>query len=63
MDERHRQEKLAFRISEAVAASGLGRSTIFDLIKVGKLKALKAAGRRLIMREDLEAYLRSCRDS
>ncbi len=55
--------KLAFQINEAVSATGLGRSTIYDLIKEGKLCAVKAAGRRLILREDLEAYLRSCRDA
>ena len=51
--------KLAFRVDEAVAASGLGRTTLYDEIKAGRLRAVKVAGRRLIMREDLEAFLRS----
>lgn len=54
-------EKLAYQVNEAVHVSGLGRTTIYELIKAEKLKTVKAAGRRLIMREDLEAYLRSCR--
>ena len=61
--EKQNPGKLAFQINEAVAASGLGRSTIYDLIRQGKIKTLKAAGRRLILREDLEAYLQSCKNS
>jgi excisionase family DNA binding protein len=49
--------KIAYRIDEAVLASGLGRSTIYDEIKAGRLKSIKAAGRRLILRTDLESYL------
>ena len=56
-------EKLAYQVNEAVHVSGLGRTTIYELIKAEKLKTVKAAGRRLIMREDLEAYLRACRDA
>lgn len=55
--------KLAYRIDEAVRASGLGRTTLYAEIKAGRLKAVKAAGRRLIMREDLEAYLKRCADA
>jgi excisionase family DNA binding protein len=50
--------KLAYGIDEAVAACGLGRSTIFLEIKSGRLRAVKVAGRRLIMRDDLEAFLK-----
>jgi excisionase family DNA binding protein len=56
-------EKLAFTIAEACAAVGIGKTTIYELINEGKLKAIKAAGRRLILRSDLEAYLQSCRDT
>ena len=51
-------EKLAYRIDEAVHVSGLGRTTIYDEIKKQRLKAVKVAGRRLILREDLEAFLK-----
>ena len=54
-------DKLAYQVNEAVHVSGLGRTTIYELIKTEKLRTVKAAGRRLIMREGLEAYLRSCR--
>lgn len=55
-------EKLAYHVNEASHVSGLGRTTLYELFKTEKLKTVKAAGRRLVMREDLEAYLRSCRD-
>jgi excisionase family DNA binding protein len=51
--------KVAYRVNEVVACCGLGRSTIYDEIKAGRLKAIKVAGRRLILRDDLEAFLRS----
>jgi excisionase family DNA binding protein len=56
-------EKLAFTIAEACAAIGIGKTSLYELINEGKLKAIKAAGRRLILRSDLEAYLLSCRDT
>lgn len=52
-------QKLAYRIDEAVQVSGLGRTTIYDEIKNQRLKAIKVAGRRLILREDLEAFLKA----
>ncbi len=51
------EEKLAFRVNEAVAVSGLSRSTIYELLKAGKLRAVKIGGRRLILRESLQALL------
>jgi excisionase family DNA binding protein len=51
--------KIAYRITEATEVAGLGRTTIYDEIKAGRLKAIKVAGRRLILRDDLEAFLRS----
>ncbi len=52
-------EKIAYRIDEAVEASGLGRTTIYEEIKSRRLKSVKVAGRRLILREDLEAFLKA----
>ncbi len=51
------EEKLAFRVNEAVAVSGLSRSTLYELLKAGKLRAVKIGGRRLILRESLQALL------
>jgi excisionase family DNA binding protein len=50
-------EKFAFRINEAVAVSGLSRSTLYKLLNTEKLRAVKVGGRRLILREDLLALL------
>ena len=52
-------EKIAYRVDEAVHVSGLGRTTLYDEIKNSRLKAVKVAGRRLILREDLEAFLKA----
>jgi excisionase family DNA binding protein len=57
-----RPEKLAFTIAEACAAIGIGKTSIYELIAEGKLKSIQAAGRRLIRRSDLEAFLESCTD-
>jgi excisionase family DNA binding protein len=51
------EEILALRVNEAVAVSGLSRSTLYELVKTGKLRAVKIGGRRLILRESLKALL------
>jgi excisionase family DNA binding protein len=51
--------KLAYRINEAREVSGLGRSSIYELIGDGRLSSVKVGGRRLILHEDLEALLKS----
>ena len=56
-------DKLAFQINEAVRVTGLSRTTLYELIKTGQLKTIKAAGRRLVLKADLEAFLASCRDA
>ena len=56
-------EKLSYTIAEVCAATGLGRTSIYQLIKDEKIRSLRAAGRRLILRSDLEAYLHSCSEA
>jgi excisionase family DNA binding protein len=51
--------RIALRIDDASSASGLGRSSIYDLIARGKLAPTKIGGRRLILRESLENLLRA----
>jgi|GEM_PF-1874198 len=53
--------KLAYRIDEAVKASGLGRSFLYEQIAGGTLKSFKVGGRRLIAHADLEAFLDKAR--
>jgi excisionase family DNA binding protein len=64
MDEMARQalsipteNKITLRLDEAQAVSGLSRSTLYELIKSGRLRAVKVAGRRLIPRDALEQLL------
>jgi len=53
------QEKITLRVNEATAVSGLSRSTIYELLKAGKLRAVKIGGRRLILRESLQSLLQT----
>jgi excisionase family DNA binding protein len=50
-------EKIAYTINEAVAVSGLGRTTIYELIKNRELPRVKVGARTLIRRQDLDAML------
>jgi excisionase family DNA binding protein len=50
-------ERRAFRINEAAVVYRLSRSTIYNLIAAGKLRAVKIGGRRLIPRDAMEALL------
>jgi excisionase family DNA binding protein len=51
--------KLAFTILEACEFSGLGRSSIYRLFETGALTPRKAGRRTLILREDLEVFIRN----
>jgi excisionase family DNA binding protein len=53
------EDKLALRINEASVAAGISRSTIYKLMTKGKLRTTKVGGRRLILREDLQALLQA----
>jgi excisionase family DNA binding protein len=50
-------EKIALRVNDVVAAAGISRTTIYKLMSDGQLRTTKVGGRRLILREDLEALL------
>ena len=51
--------KLAVSIREAVTLSGIGRSSLYKLIKQGRLTPRKVGRRTLILIEDLEDLVRS----
>jgi excisionase family DNA binding protein len=55
-------ERIALRIRDASIVSGLSRSTLYELLKAGKIRAVKIGGRRLILRESLEALLLGSRE-
>ncbi|WP_083772197.1 helix-turn-helix domain-containing protein [Methylocella silvestris] len=51
------EDKIALRINEAVAVSGLSRSTLYKLLDAKKLRHVKVGGRRLILIQDLHSLL------
>lgn len=50
-------QKLAYSIREAVAASSLGRSTLYTHIAAGRLEARRIGGRTIIPAESLNALI------
>jgi excisionase family DNA binding protein len=54
-------DKLAFRVPEAVEATGLGRSTLYREISAGRLKVVKVGNATLITRSDLEEFIEGLR--
>lgn len=50
--------KLAYRIDEAIQVSGLGRTFLYEHITSGQLRSVKIGGRRLILHDDLLAFLK-----
>lgn len=55
--------KLSYSIPQAVAATGIGRSTIYKHIKAGTLRATRIGGRTVILAEHLTAWLNSFAES
>jgi excisionase family DNA binding protein len=47
----------AFTVNDAAAYSGIGRTRLYELIGAGKLEALKAGKRTLIVSDSLRRYL------
>lgn len=54
-----KSDPIAYTIPEAVQASGIGRSTLYEKIADGSLPARKLGRRTLILRADLEAMISS----
>jgi excisionase family DNA binding protein len=50
-------DKISYRVDEAVKASGLGRSFLYEKMAEGLLRSVKIGGRRLILRADLLAFI------
>jgi excisionase family DNA binding protein len=46
-------DPLAYRIKDAVRASGLSKSTLYELAAAGKLKLARVGGRTLVPRAEL----------
>ena len=54
-----RPDPLAYRIPDACHVLGLGKTSIYELMKQGKLRAIKVAGRTLIDAELARALIAS----
>jgi excisionase family DNA binding protein len=55
--------RVALRVKEACASLSISRSTIYEEIRAGRLKALKAGSRTLIPVEAIDAWLNSLPDA
>ena len=51
------KSRLAYGISQAVEATSIGRSLLYEEIRAGNLKTFKVGTRTLIAAEDLNAWL------
>ena len=55
--------KLAYTVPELVAATGVGRTTLYEEMKAGRLRTCKVGKRTLVTAEDARAWLSTLRDS
>jgi excisionase family DNA binding protein len=49
--------KAAYGVPEAVAVLSIGRTSLYELIKTGRLKATKCGRRTLFLAPDIAAFL------
>jgi excisionase family DNA binding protein len=62
-ERRDQQRRISYSVEEAAEETGIGRSYIYLAIKCGELASLKLGKRRLIMHDDLLAWLNSKRQA
>lgn len=55
--------KLAYTIEEAIAATGIGKTSLYEDIAAGLLRAKKRGTRTILLTEDLAAYLAALPDA
>jgi excisionase family DNA binding protein len=53
------QTALAHSVSEACSIAGLGRTSLYEAIRTGALRAVKRGRRTLILHEDLLRWVQS----
>ena len=52
-------DKIGYSVDEAVQASGIGRSVMFEKLRTGEIKSVKVGRRRIIPADALRAYFAS----
>ena len=52
---------MAYSVPAAALVSGIGRSSLYELMRDGTLPSVRVAGRRLILESDLRALLEGAR--
>jgi excisionase family DNA binding protein len=55
-------EKLLYRPKEAAEALGMGRATVYNLMRSGRLRSIKDGGMRLITLDAIRDYIRQLED-
>lgn len=50
-------QKISFRIPEAIEATGLGRTTIYRRIQAGDIRVIKVGATTIIPRDSLVGFL------
>ena len=50
-------DRLAYSVKEAAEATGLSRDLLYDEMRAGRLAYLKVGRRRVITRQQLQAFL------
>lgn len=57
IEQEHAGSKLVFNVVEAAVQLGVGRTTVYELIRSGELPSFKIGQRRLIAAKDLTAFV------
>lgn len=52
-------ERLSYRIADLPRITGIGRSTIYEAIAAGKLRAVKNGRATIVLSDDLKRWLAS----
>jgi excisionase family DNA binding protein len=55
-------EKLLYRPKEAAQVLGIGRATLYDLMRSGRVRSVKDGSMRFITRDALRDYIRQLED-
>jgi len=59
---KRRMSRIAYSVPDAAKHSGIGRTSIYEALRAGSLKAKKMNNRTIILRSDLLTFLRSLPD-